>query len=559
MSHTQLSQSKSRRDLAGSLRGSRTRKHARLRHRRLQAERLEDRRLLAGDFELSSLLPANGGDGTSGFVIDGITDRGKIGGSSYGSQQLGDVNQDGIDDFYLAAPGVYGTINTLSQSYIIFGRAEWQGSFPAELDLGTLTTLNGTSRSGYVIDGVVPGDLAGSAGGGAGDINGDGISDIISGARFNESYRSLVLFGGSENLAALDLADGDSDGHIELSTFDTAPDVTHGFAINGSGGIQGVGDVNGDQVDDWEVSNGVLGWFVVYGRDSTQGNFFPAVFEPSSLLSSNGGDGSNGFVIPRVAPTYMMFGSVRNAGDVNNDGIGDIIYAEPQAMPLGRSEAGQAWVIFGQTSFPATFDLASLNGSNGFTVYGKTYDGLGMWRGGTAGDVNGDSVDDLVIPAWGIDGLGGSNVGGAMFSSARTLRRPVHSRPSSRFPPSMVQMVLLCTGSRRATTPALLARQVTSTATATTTSLSPGQIRPISFTVGRVLGRVSNSRACWLPTAAMGRQATSSTGRRPMSPGLATSTTTALPTFASRYPTLTPTGLRTTARCMSSTANLRHP
>ena len=47
MSHTHLSQSTSRRDLAASLRGSRSRKHARLRHRRLQAERLEDRQLLA--------------------------------------------------------------------------------------------------------------------------------------------------------------------------------------------------------------------------------------------------------------------------------------------------------------------------------------------------------------------------------------------------------------------------------------------------------------------------------------------------------------------------------
>ena len=48
MSHTHLSPSKSRRDLAGSLRGSRTRKHARLRHRHLQAERLEDRQMLDG-------------------------------------------------------------------------------------------------------------------------------------------------------------------------------------------------------------------------------------------------------------------------------------------------------------------------------------------------------------------------------------------------------------------------------------------------------------------------------------------------------------------------------
>ena len=47
MSHTHLSHTKSRRDLAGSLRGSRPRKHARLRHRLLQAERLEDRRLLS--------------------------------------------------------------------------------------------------------------------------------------------------------------------------------------------------------------------------------------------------------------------------------------------------------------------------------------------------------------------------------------------------------------------------------------------------------------------------------------------------------------------------------
>ena len=47
MPNTHLSQSKSRRDLAASQRRSRTRKHARLRHRLLQAERLEDRQLLA--------------------------------------------------------------------------------------------------------------------------------------------------------------------------------------------------------------------------------------------------------------------------------------------------------------------------------------------------------------------------------------------------------------------------------------------------------------------------------------------------------------------------------
>ena len=196
--------------------------------------------------------------------------------------------------------------------------------------------MNGTD--GYVIDGVVPGDMAGNSGGGAGDINGDGIPDIaITQSRPASSggSRTFVLFGGSENLAALDLADGAADGHIGLSTFDTAPDVTRGFVINGGSGVLGAGDVNGDHVDDLMTIGWCLGWFVVYGRDSTQGNFFPAVFEPSSLLPANGGDGSDGFVIPDcVAPTCMMVPAVHGAGDVNNDGIGDIVIAESSGGPV---------------------------------------------------------------------------------------------------------------------------------------------------------------------------------------------------------------------------------
>ena len=48
----------------------------------------------------------------------------------------------------------------------------------------------------------------------------------------------------------------------------------------------------------------------------------------------------------------------------------------------GRTSAGQAYVIFGRTSFPASFDLASLNGSNGFTVNGSAAnDYLGVLGG----------------------------------------------------------------------------------------------------------------------------------------------------------------------------------
>ncbi len=95
-----------------------------------------------------------------------------------------------------------------------------------------------------------------------------------------------------------------------------------------------------------------------------------------------------------------MFGwSAGGAGDLNHDGIGDIFISDSAASPSGRSSAGQVHVIFGQTDFAATFDLAALNGTNGFTVNGKTAgDQLG-WPAGPAGDVNGDGVDDLLMSA----------------------------------------------------------------------------------------------------------------------------------------------------------------
>ena len=89
-------------------------------------------------------LPANGGDGSGGFVIDGITDQGYLGspiGSWNCAHPLGDINQDGVDDFYVAASGPsgsYGTAPNPGQTYIVFGRADAVGGFPTELDLTEL-------------------------------------------------------------------------------------------------------------------------------------------------------------------------------------------------------------------------------------------------------------------------------------------------------------------------------------------------------------------------------------------------------------------------------------
>ena len=72
-------------------------------------------------FELSSLLPSGGGDGSTGFVINGI-DAVDLSGFSVSSE--GDVNGDGFQDLIIGA--YYADPNGVSgagESYVVFGAA----------------------------------------------------------------------------------------------------------------------------------------------------------------------------------------------------------------------------------------------------------------------------------------------------------------------------------------------------------------------------------------------------------------------------------------------------
>ena len=91
--------------------------------------------------------------------------------------------------------------------------------------------------------------------------------------------------------------------------------------------------------------------------------------------------------------------SVAGAGDVNGDGIDDLIIGAPDADP-GGTTAGESYVVFGTAAgFAASLDLAALDGSNGFRLDGiDDYDHSGFSVAG-AGDVNGDGIDDLIIGA----------------------------------------------------------------------------------------------------------------------------------------------------------------
>ena len=94
--------------------------------------------------------------------------------------------------------------------------------------------------------------------------------------------------------------------------------------------------------------------------------------------------------------------------DINNDSIDDIIIGAYYADGPGNSRnyAGEVYVIFGD-SVNETIDLAT---DANITIYGATtYDRLGQAI--TTGDINGDSIQDLIIGAPSADGAGEARLG----------------------------------------------------------------------------------------------------------------------------------------------------
>jgi len=281
----------------------------------------------------------------------------------------GDVNGDGYSDVIVGAAGFDNGQTDEGRAQVHLGSASGLAS------LAWAAESNQSSAS------------FGEAVATAGDVNGDGFSDVIVGARLYDNGqvdegRAYVYLGSASGLATTPAWTAESD---QAGAF-------FGFSVATAG------DVNGDGFSDV-----IVGAFEYDNGQTREGRAFVYLGSASGITTAPAWIAEGGLA-------DVVFGhSVATAGDVNGDGYSDVLVGAP-GYDNGETDKGRAYVYLG-----SAFGLAN---SPAWTAEGDLEGAAFGYSVSTAGDVNGDGYSDVLV---GTSAYGGEGRALAYLGSASGL------------------------------------------------------------------------------------------------------------------------------------------